>query len=180
MNRYLVLIPLFIASCASQDRLQIRSVSVPAAAAVPAKDPAALMGDASKMGGRVRGWSVPIAADETFALTRQKREFYPSAWDPPTSAHPTAQVAGYDSKLVGVAATGKVAPSSDRREVQLSFHNVEKTGEVNWGSGVKHPTFRSMSLDTSVSAHPSEWVVIHEAASTPNDPNRHYLLLKAP
>lgn len=179
MNRYLILIPLFMASCASHDRLQIKTVSVPAAAQIATTDPAALINTASRLGGRVRGWSVPIAPDGTFALTRQKREFYPSAWDPPTAAHPAAQVAEYDSKLVGVTAKGKVAAASDRRDVQISFQNVEKIGEKNWGSGVKQPMFRSVSLDTSVSAHPSEWVVVH-APSTPEDPNRLYLIMKAP
>lgn len=180
MNRFLILIPLFMASCASHDRLQIKTVSVPAAARIATTDATTLISSAPSLGGSVRGWSVPIASDGTFALTHQKREFYPSAWDPPTAAHPTAQVAEYDSKLVGVKATGRVASVSDRRDVQISFQEVQKTGEFRWGSGVEHPEFRSVSLDTSVSTHPSEWVVVHEALSTSKDPNRHYLIVKAP
>ncbi len=180
MNRYLILIPLFMASCASHDRLQIRTVSVPASAPIATTDATTLMSSAPKMGGRVRGWSVPIASDGTFTLTRQKREFYPSAWDPPTAAHPAAQVAEYDSKLVGVTAAGKVVAASDRRDVQIAFQDVQKTGEVHWGSGVKQPQFHSLSFDASVSTQPSEWSVVLEAPSNAKDPNRHYLIVKAP
>jgi hypothetical protein len=167
-------------SCASHDGLQIRTVSVPGAARIATTDPAALISAAPGCGGSVRGWSVPIASDGTFALTRQKREFFPSAWDPPTPAHPAARVAGYDSKLVGVAAKGRVVAVSNRRDVQISFQDVQQTGEVRWGSGVEHPQFRSVSLDASVSTDPSEWVVVHEAPSTTKDPNRYYLIVKTP
>ncbi len=180
MNRYLMLIPLFLASCASHDRLQIRSVSVPASYQVGKTDPSALIDSAPTNGGSVRGWSVPIASDGTFSLTRQKREFFPSAWDPPTASHPTAQVAEYDSKLLGVKTTGRVISASEQRKVQIAYQEVEKAGKVNWGSGVEHPMFRTLSLDTSVRTRPSEWVVVHEAPSTAKDPNRHYLIVKAP
>lgn len=180
MRTCLFFIPLLLASCASQERLQIRTVSVPAEAQVAVTSPVDLLHDALKLGVSVRSWSIPIASDGTFALTRHKRETFVSAWDPPTAKHPSAKPAEYGTKVLGVSANGRVSSASGRRHVRLSFRDVQKTGVIDWGSGVEQPVYHTRSLDTSVVVSPSEWAVLDEPPPSGSDSERHYLLVKAP
>lgn len=180
MKTFLFLIPLLLVSCASQERLQITSVSVPAAARVDTTSPADMLRDAPKLGGSVRSWSIPIASDGTFELTRQKRDTFVSAYDPPTVKHPSAQPVEYGTKVLGVSATGRVSTASGRREVELSFRDTKKTAVINWGSGVEQPVYHTRSLDTSVVVSPSEWIVLDGPHTPASDPERHFLLVKAP
>lgn len=180
VKKCLFLLPLLLASCASQQRLQIAALSIPSSPGAVTSDPSALMRTAQKMGGSVREWSVPVAPDGTFALKRQKKDTYVSAYDPPTASHPTAIPVEYDSKLLGVAATGRVSAASDSREIQMSFTDCQKTGVVHYGSGVEQPVYRTRSVDTSKVILSSEWAVLHEMPATAKDPGRHILLVKAP
>lgn len=180
MKRFFVLIPLILVSCSSQEKLHIRTVSVPARIRVDSSDPTTLIRAAPKVGGRVRSWSVPIDSNGTFSMERHTMDTFVTAWDPPTSDHPSARPVEYGSKLLGVTATGKVIKATDRREVQLAFADCQKIGLRHWGSGVEQPVYSTFSIETSVVVSPSEWAILHETPARTNDLDRHYLLVRTP
>lgn len=180
MNRFFVLLGLLLASCTSSNQLQVRSVTVPSNQDVAADSASQILETARKSGGKVRTWKVPLEADGDFAFADQKRSFFVTAYDPPTATHPRPRPVEYDSKMVGVSIKGKVAMTERTSpEVRLTFEEIQKRGVIRYGPDVEQPVFLTRSLQTSILLDGSEWAVVSQPTAA-KDPEKHYLLLRAP
>ena len=180
MSRYLALLTLFLASCASTKQLQVRSVTLPSSASPCEVSDSQVLEAARKGGGTVRTWAVPLRVDGTFALADQKRAYFVTDYDPPTSIHSRPKPLAYSSRMVGVSIAGRVDMTSPtKREVSLSFTDTKKAGVNRFGPGVEQPVFQSSSLDTSFTINSLEWAVVVQPP-TPNATESHYLLVRAP
>lgn len=179
MIRCLLLLTLFLASCASTKQLQVRSVKLPSSVAVSHRDASELVRVARQAGGTVRTWTMPIHDEGTFAFTDQKRSFFVSAYDSPTATHAKAEPTAYDSKMVGVSIAGHVEKlSNPHQNVSLIYNETKKTGVNKLGQGVEQPVFWGCSIDFSWVLDGSDWAVIPQPSSE-NDSESHFLLLRA-
>ena len=157
----------------TSERLLIRSIHIPA--------PSDHSSRAPEMEGSVRTWSVPIADDGTFALTRQTKEAV-TPWDSKTSTESVE----YDSKLLYVTATGKITKSdrmfkgTQMRDVQISFSATHKTRVIDSHSGEEQPVYRPLTLHSSDVVLPLLPFPLHESPRSDTKPVRHLLILEVP
>ncbi len=155
------------------DIVKVSSIHIPA--------PDSRHRSAPEMQGSVRTWSIPLADDGTFSLTRQTTETV-TAWDSSASPEPVE----YDSKLLDVIATGKVIRSfqmfqgKQMREVQISFSATHKTRSIDGDGGEEKSVLIPLTFETSLITLPSLPFSLHESPRSERNPVRHLLIMEVP